>query len=167
MHCSMGDNLFMETIKEHGYNNMNKENTKQVIVIRKDLKMRRGKEMSQASHASMAFLTKSGRMNHDIEYGACDYHEYSFINKHSDMEKHYEEIDHWLNHSFRKIVCYVESEQELIDLHEAALAKGLLSHLVEDNGATEFNGVKTKTAIAIGPAYDNMFEGLTDKLTLL
>jgi PTH2 family peptidyl-tRNA hydrolase len=32
--------------------------TKQVIVIRKDLKMRRGKEIAQGSHASMAFLTR-------------------------------------------------------------------------------------------------------------
>lgn len=145
---------------------MNKENTKQVIVIRKDLNMRTGKAIAQGSHASMAFLTKNGRMGHDVEYGACDYHEYSFINKHSDMEQHYEEIDHWLNHSFRKIVCYVESEQELIDLHEAALAKGLLSHLVEDNGATEFNGVKTKTAIAIGPHWDDKFLDITNNLRL-
>jgi len=31
--------------------------TKQVIVIRKDLKMRRGKEIAQGAHASIAFLT--------------------------------------------------------------------------------------------------------------
>jgi len=149
---------------------MDDENTKQVIVIRKDLNMRTGKAIAQGSHASMAFLTKNGRMGQHVEYGASydgDYREYGFINKHSTLDEHYEEINHWLNHSFRKIVCYVESEQELIDLHESALAEGLMSHLVEDNGLTEFNGVKTKTAIAIGPAYDYMFEGLTDGLKLL
>ena len=31
---------------------------KQVIVMRKDLKMRRGKEIAQGAHASMAFLAK-------------------------------------------------------------------------------------------------------------
>ncbi|MGZ3423232.1 MAG: peptidyl-tRNA hydrolase, partial [Polyangiales bacterium] len=31
---------------------------KQVIVVRRDLKMRRGKEIAQGSHASMAFLTE-------------------------------------------------------------------------------------------------------------
>lgn len=31
--------------------------TKQVIVIRRDLKMRRGKEIAQGSHASMAFMS--------------------------------------------------------------------------------------------------------------
>ena len=32
--------------------------TKQVIVMRRDLKMRRGKEIAQGSHASISFLTK-------------------------------------------------------------------------------------------------------------
>ena len=146
---------------------MNDKNTKQVIVIRKDLNMRKGKAIAQGSHASMAFLTKTGTMNHDFEYGGlgCDYHEFFF--KRCFYKEQYSMIKHWLENSFRKIVCYVESEQELIDLHEAALAKGLISHLVEDNGLTEFNGIKTKTAIAIGPAYDSMFEGLTDGLKLL
>ena len=146
---------------------MNDKNTKQVIVIRKDLNMRTGKAIAQGSHASMAFLTKTGTMNHDFEYGGlgCDYHEFFF--KRCFYKEQYSMIKHWLENSFRKIVCYVESEQDLIDLHEAALAKGLLSHLVEDNGLTEFNGIKTKTAIAIGPAYDSMFEGLTDGLKLL
>ena len=31
---------------------------KQVIVMRRDLKMRRGKEIAQSAHASMAFLAK-------------------------------------------------------------------------------------------------------------
>ena len=31
---------------------------KQVIVIRKDLKMRRGKEIAQGSHASLAFIAR-------------------------------------------------------------------------------------------------------------
>ena len=34
---------------------------KQVILIRKDLKMRRGKEVAQGSHASMAFMTEKIR----------------------------------------------------------------------------------------------------------
>jgi peptidyl-tRNA hydrolase len=38
--------------------------TKQVIVIRRDLKMRRGKEIAQGSHASMAFLTRPMQQGH-------------------------------------------------------------------------------------------------------
>jgi len=37
--------------------------TKQVIVIRKDLKMRRGKECAQSSHATMSFLTRQIQNN--------------------------------------------------------------------------------------------------------
>jgi PTH2 family peptidyl-tRNA hydrolase len=77
------------------------------------------------------------------------------------------EIKHWLENSFKKIVCYVNSEEELVELHQKALDAGLMSHLIEDNGATEFNGVKTKTAVAIGPAWDHKFEGITDHLPLL
>jgi PTH2 family peptidyl-tRNA hydrolase len=64
-------------------------------------------------------------------------------------------------------VCYVDSELELEDLHQKALDKGMISHMIEDNGATEFNGVKTKTCVAIGPAEDSKFVGLTDHLPLL
>ena len=36
---------------------------KQVILIRKDLKMRRGKEIAQGSHASMEFVMSRIRQN--------------------------------------------------------------------------------------------------------
>jgi PTH2 family peptidyl-tRNA hydrolase len=39
--------------------------------------------------------------------------------------------------------------------------------MIEDNGATEFNGVKTKTCCAIGPAIEEKFVGITDHLPLL
>jgi PTH2 family peptidyl-tRNA hydrolase len=55
----------------------------------------------------------------------------------------------------------------LIDLHQKALDSGLISHLIEDNGATEFNGIKTLTCCAIGPHFDERFEGVTDHLPLL
>ncbi len=75
------------------------------------------------------------------------------------MEKHFKEIDHWLRNSFRKICVYVNSEEELKEVYQKALDKGLMSNLVEDNGTTEFNGVRTLTCCAIGPHYDEKFEG--------
>lgn len=130
-------------------------NTKQVIICRKFPNLRTGKYCSQVAHASMAFLTKN------CQFGT------GFINCKINNPEHKIEAEHWLRNSFRKIVCYVNSEQELEELHARALEKGLISHLVIDNGATEFNNVPTKTCIAIGPAEDSKFFALTDHLPLL
>lgn len=134
-------------------------NTKQVIVLRKDLNMRKGKMCAQASHASMSFLTKAAVLGDVDGYT-------TFLNN-DYFAPEWDQIEHWLKNSFRKIVCYVESETELIVLHELAERKGLISHLITDNGATEFGGVPTKTCLAIGPHWDEKFIGITDHLPLL
>jgi PTH2 family peptidyl-tRNA hydrolase len=130
-----------------------------VIVIRKDLKMRTGKACSQASHASMAFITKNFSISQTIDSQGdpCFFACLAFT----------EEINHWLRNSFRKICVYVNSEEELEAVHQKALDSGLISHMIVDNGATEFNGVKTKTCCAIGPASDHKFKNITDHLPLL
>lgn len=127
--------------------------------MRKDLNMRKGKIAAQAGHACMAFLTRDSKLYHRGGY----FH--YFENK--IKENHTEEIHHWLQNSFRKICVYVNSEQELKDIHQKALDNGLISHIIEDNGATEFDGVKTLTCCAIGPHWDSKFEGITDHLPLL
>jgi len=134
-------------------------NTKQIIVMRKDLNMRRGKQIAQGSHASMAFITKNFSISQTIDSQGdpCFFACLAFT----------EEINHWLENSFRKICVYVNSEEELEAVHQKALDSGLISHMIEDNGATEFNGVKTKTCCAIGPHTDEKFEGITDHLPLL
>lgn len=133
--------------------------TKMVIVIRKDLNMRRGKQIAQGCHASMAFLTKHISISQTIdgEGNPCYFAAIAF----------HENVKHWLENSFRKICVYVNSEQELKDIHQKALDDGLMSHMIEDNGATEFHGVKTLTCCAIGPARDEEFNGITDHLPLL
>ena len=134
-----------------------------IIVIRKDLNMRRGKQIAQGSHASMAFLTKQGGLYCNLGTGLkpVDY----FMTEVN--EDQVNEIAHWLRNSFRKICVYVNSEDELLQVHQKALDSGLISHIVEDNGLTEFHGVKTLTCCAIGPAYCSKFEGITDHLPLL
>jgi len=135
-------------------------NTKQVIVIRKDLNMRKGKIAAQASHASMAFLTKYG------QFGYCKDNENIFYTDNFEEDLRIE-IDHWLKNSFRKICVYVNSQEELEEVHQKALDAGLISHLITDNGATEFNGVPTMTCCAIGPHWDEKFKGITNHLPLL
>jgi PTH2 family peptidyl-tRNA hydrolase len=145
-------------------------NTKQIIVIRKDLNMRKGKLAAQSCHASMAFLTKRMRLDSEIidDDGESPWCSKAFFFSTDFVSDIYvDEISHWLRNSFRKICVYVESEEELVAVYQKALDAGLIVHMVEDNGATEFNGVTTKTCIAIGPHWDNKFEGVTDRLPLL
>lgn len=134
-------------------------NTKQIIVIRRDLKMRQGKAIAQGSHASMAFLTK--KMSWFVGDVYVYFETEGFTDNHADV------IVRWLKDSFRKIVVYVNSEEELCEIYQKALDKGLIASIIIDNGATEFKGVPTVTCAAIGPASDDDFIGLTDHLPLL
>lgn len=133
-------------------------NTKQVIIVRKDLNMSEGKTAAQVAHAAMSFLTQDMLVGYESE-------EWTAIK--SLKEIHWIEIREWLSNSFKKIVVFVNSEEELEALHKKALDKNLISHMITDNGATEFNGVATKTCVAIGPHEDNKFENVTDGLPLL
>ena len=136
-------------------------NTKQVIVVRKDLNMRKGKMCAQASHASMSFLTRE--LHIATAYGLAN----KFYNCASPGIVHLKEIEHWRGNSFRKIVCSVNSDEELLELYEKCKDNKLIVHLITDNGATEFNGVPTRTCLAIGPHWDDKFENLTSHLPLL
>ena len=57
----------------------------------------------------------------------------------------------WIDGIFKKICVYVNSEEELLKIKEQAEAKGLITCLITDRGLTEFNGVPTNTALAVGP----------------
>jgi len=128
---------------------------KQVLVVRKDLNMRKGKIAAQCAHASMkVFFDKK------------------YINKKSVFDNLMmitinDEEREWIEGSFTKIVVYVNSEQELIDVYNKAKINNLLCSLVEDNGLTEFHGIKTPTVVAIGPAKSQKIDEITKNLPLL
>lgn len=124
---------------------------KQVILIRKDLKMRRGKEIAQGSHASMAFLVNQLRDQPVVETMQVTL----------DVATR-----QWLTVGVAKVCLRVNSEQELIDCHDRARALGLKAHLVRDSGRTEFAGVPTLTACAIGPDDETLIDTVTGELTL-
>ena len=108
--------------------------------MRKDLKMRRGKEIAQGSHASMSFILK-GDFNRV-------------------------ELTEWLETGQTKICLQVHSEEELLDLHEKAKDMGLISNVITDAGRTEFGGVPTKTCMAIGPNKSEDIDKITRQLKL-
>lgn len=126
---------------------------KQVIVIRKDLKMRRGKEIAQGAHASWKSVL-------DIAYRQQPGKKKQLVIEMDD------ELEQWLTGNFKKVTVYVNSEAELIEVYNRAKSAGLLASIIVDAGLTEFGGTPTKTAVAIGPAYEHKFNGVTDMLTL-
>jgi len=128
--------------------------TKQVIVIRKDLKMRKGKMIAQGAHASMkVFLdncikSMDGRTYIMMAHPVNPWHS-------------------WLNGLFTKVVVGCDSEDELLDLHREAAGNNIPVALIKDSGKTEFHGKATYTALAIGPDKVDEIDKITGHLKLL
>jgi PTH2 family peptidyl-tRNA hydrolase len=113
---------------------------KQVIVMRKDLNMRKGKMIAQGAHAVLKVFLNSSFTSSTKE---------------------------WLNSGQTKICVSVDSEEELLAKYEAAKSAGLNAALIQDAGHTEFNGVPTYTCIAIGPGESSEIDKITGDLKLL
>ncbi len=126
---------------------------KQVIVIRTDLNMRRGKEAAQASHASMKVFfdrmkksEKSEHQNYNTQFTP--------------------EMEAWMQGAFTKVVVGVETEDQIYQLAEQARQANIPYAIIIDNGMTEFAGNKTTTALAIGPDEAIKIDKITGDLKL-
>jgi PTH2 family peptidyl-tRNA hydrolase len=135
---------------------MNKE-TKQVIVMRRKFpdgkggtfQIRRGKEIAQACHGSLSFLTRrlvGNSGNYKLSLSKAE--------------------QEWIESGFTKICLYVDTEEELMEVYKNAKTNGLEVHLITDAGRTEFDG-PTKTCLAIGPDYSEKIDKVTGNLKLL
>lgn len=126
--------------------------TKQVIVMRTDLNMRKGKMVAQGSHACLAAYMRIRK----------------FAENFPERWGHWTEpLDAWLDNSFTKICVGVDTEAELLRIHDLTLQTGIPNYLITDNGATEFNGVPTRTCLAVGPWWSDELDPITGKLRLL
>jgi PTH2 family peptidyl-tRNA hydrolase len=119
---------------------MSANDYRQIIVMRNDLNMRKGKMVAQGAHASLKVTLEN--LNHP-------------------------NVKAWLSDAFTKITLKVESEQELKDTYEAARTAGLPCSIILDAGRTEFAGVPTLTCCAIGPAKKEDLDKITGNLRLL
>lgn len=138
--------------------NVEERKVKQVIVMRKDLGMRKGKMIAQGSHSSIGALLKEFSIKED-ETGVS-------------YECHFEKgsiLDKWLNGIFTKICLSVDSEDELVELYETIKtnAPSIPCVMIEDCGLTEFHGEKTKTCIGIGPFWADEIDVFTSHLKLM
>ena len=111
---------------------------KQVIVVRTDLKMGKGKIAAQAAHASVA----------------------AFLSSKS------EDRNMWLEEGMKKAVLKVANERDLMEIFKLAKKERLPTEMITDAGLTQVE-TGTHTAVGIGPANENKIDKVTGKLKLL
>jgi PTH2 family peptidyl-tRNA hydrolase len=129
------------------------QTAKQVIVMRKDLGMRKGKMIAQGAHAAMKVLLDAGR-------AAAEGGSFTFALDPATTS--------WLvSGRFTKVCVSVDSEAALEAIVARAHEAGVPCALIVDAGRTEFHGVPTKTCCAVGPAWADAVDAITGSLPLL
>lgn len=114
---------------------------KQVVVVRTDIKMGKGKLAVQVAHASlMAALEASRRVPGWFRA--------------------------WIRGGQKKVVVKVNSAESLEEAYNRARDMGLPAALVRDAGLTQLPP-GTLTAVAIGPAPSYLVDRVTGSLKLL
>jgi len=140
-----------------------KENApKQVIIIRKDLNMRKGKMIAQGAHASMKVIFDM--MSTDQ---VRDLQEKSLYKVYSFHAYNRSPLEYWVSGIFKKIVVGAETLNEMVDAYNLAKVAGIPCSIIEDAGLTEFGGNVTITAVAIGPDDPEKIDKITGKFSLL
>ena len=114
---------------------------KQVIVVRKDLRMGIGKIASQVGHAAVLGVERCRRYNKLW-------------------------LRNWFNEGQPKIVVKVNSFEELLKVQTDAEKLMMPLVIVQDRGLTQIP-TGTVTCIGIGPAPSDIIDKVTSKLKLL
>ncbi|MHA2053082.1 MAG: peptidyl-tRNA hydrolase Pth2 [Candidatus Hodarchaeales archaeon] len=113
---------------------------KQVIILRKDLKMTKGKAAAQASHAAVAAAVQSLKKSSRI-------------------------FNSWWNGGQMKIILAVNSETELDEIENKLKRTGVIVSKINDAGRTQLPP-NTATALGIGPHAQMDVERITSSLKL-
>lgn len=111
---------------------------KQVILVRTDLKMSKGKMSAQVAHASVSAVLKSSKTN----------------------------LDSWRKTGMKKVILRVGSQKELLFFQRGLKREKLVSSLVKDAGKTFFKK-PTITCLGIGPDFDKKIDKITGGLKLI
>ncbi len=110
---------------------------KQVILVRDDLKLPKGKLAAQCAHAAVDAALKSDK----------------------------ERVKEWRNQGMAKIVLKVADLKELYFYNDQAKASGFVTAVIEDAGKTVVEP-GTVTCMAIGPDKEEKIDKLTGKLKM-
>ena len=111
---------------------------KQVILVRTDLKMSKGKLAAQVAHASVEAVLNSSRLK----------------------------VNTWKNIGMKKVILKVEDHKELIKYQRLAKNEKLVASIIKDAGRTELKP-GTITCLGIGPDKEEKIDKITNKLKIL
>jgi len=111
---------------------------KQIIVIRSDLKLSKGKLSVQAAHASLEAYKKTDKAIRSA----------------------------WDDSGSKKVVVKIEDLKGLMEIYEEAKRLKLPASLIRDAGRTEL-AAGTVTAVGIGPCEEGIVDKVTGKLKML
>ncbi|WP_305556004.1 aminoacyl-tRNA hydrolase [Methanobrevibacter sp. V74] len=111
---------------------------KQVLIVRTDLKMGKGKIAAQCCHGAIGAYKKSSK----------------------------DKIRKWENDAYGKVVLKVKTLDELTELKKLADKKGIANYLVVDAGRTQIP-TSSVTVLSLGPDEDEIIDEVTGDLKLL
>ena len=141
---------------------------KQMIVMRRDLKMRKGKIAAQAGHAcveaTLMALAREGRLD-EVRVLRDEDGAPSGVAL-DPPESAHTPLSDWFDAGVAKVCVYVDSEEELLDLAAKGRELGFIVALIRDAGFTEFHGEPTYTCLAFEPLSAEEIDPLTGKLPL-
>ena len=119
----------------------NPEDIKQVIIIRADLRMGKGKIAAQTAHASLDAYIKAKAQTPQI-------------------------VDKWMRQGMQKTVLKVDGEKELMELCSACKEMGIVCSIITDAGKTQIEP-GSRTCIGIGPGKSEIIDRISGELKLL
>lgn len=111
---------------------------KQVIVVRADLKLPKGKLAAQAAHASVEAVLRSSS----------------------------QKVDEWHSQGMKKIIVKVDDERQLLECQQKAKGKGMVAAVITDAGKTVV-APGTRTCIGIGPDKEEIIDSITSDLKMV
>ena len=111
---------------------------KQVILVREDLKLTKGKMSAQVSHASVGAVLKS----------------------------HKDDLKKWQDQGMKKVVLKVKDLAELLSYKQKCEDAGLVVSLITDAGHTQLEP-GTVTCLGVGPDRVEKIDKVTGTLKLI
>jgi len=138
--------------------------SKQMIVMRRDLRMRKGKIAAQAGHAcveaTLMALAREGRLD---QVRVNPQQSWVYLDDEGTPST---PLSRWFDAGVAKVCVYVDGEDALLDLAIRGREKGFAVALVRDAGFTEFHGEPTYTCLAFEPLAPEQIDPLTGDLPL-